>query len=286
MRKSKVFLATILGTTLALASAVASAAPASGPLSALNALSSSSTDTATTSDHPLIAGLRQLKLSDDQISSIRKIFSAHRDEIRAARTNAHEKLENFVALDPQAADYAATITQLASVAQNKVVERMQHAADIQTQIYSILTAEQKAQLPTIAESVMQKHFAKKQDGSKMNKLGDVLSLSDTQRTQVKDILDRYAGQTHAMRDEMHSRVQRFIGLDPTSASYKSDIAGLTTEFSQSAHDRVQTMANLQTDLYAVLTPEQRTKLIELSKKDPRELMQQMRTDSSSATGLL
>jgi Spy/CpxP family protein refolding chaperone len=92
---------------------------------------------------------RQLNLTADQQASIKQILSNARAQAKAARASGQAPIDMTVLANPGDPNYAAALQSAKTLAAN----RIQSESEIQGQIYNVLTAEQKAQLPTILASM-------------------------------------------------------------------------------------------------------------------------------------
>lgn len=103
---------------------------------------------------PLRAALRQLNLTDAQKQSVRSILESAREQARAERQSAPIDL---VALgNPADPNHAAAV----AAAKARADARIQQMSDVQQQLYSLLTADQKAKLPTLLANLQQKRQAR------------------------------------------------------------------------------------------------------------------------------
>jgi Spy/CpxP family protein refolding chaperone len=92
---------------------------------------------------------RQLNLTADQQASIKQILSTAHAQAKAARASGQASVDMTVLANPGDPNYAAALQNAKTLAAN----RIQSQSEIQAQIYNVLTAEQKAQLPTILASM-------------------------------------------------------------------------------------------------------------------------------------
>jgi Spy/CpxP family protein refolding chaperone len=92
---------------------------------------------------------KQLNLTADQQASIKTILSTARAQAKAAHAAGTSTVDMTVLANPGDANYA-TALQTAKAAS---ATRLQNESEIQGQIYNVLTAQQKAQLPTVLASM-------------------------------------------------------------------------------------------------------------------------------------
>ena len=92
---------------------------------------------------------KQLNLTADQQASIKQILSTARAQAKAAHASGQAPIDMTVLANPGDPNYAAALQSAKTLAAN----RIQSESEIQGQIYNVLTAQQKAQLPTILASM-------------------------------------------------------------------------------------------------------------------------------------
>ena len=124
--------------------------------------SSSSTSTTTTTTAPTthkghrhhggfllgmtLRATKQLNLTADQQASIKTILSTARAQAKAAHAaNAAPAIDMSVLGNPGDPNYATALQSAKTMA----ATRIQNESEIQGQVYNVLTAQQKAQLPTV-----------------------------------------------------------------------------------------------------------------------------------------
>lgn len=93
----------------------------------------------------LMGTLKQLDLAAEQKQSIRSVFDGNADQRRALWQQQRANRESLASTLPDAPDYPALVAEQKDLA----VQAIQQASDTQTQIYSLLTAEQKAKVPQL-----------------------------------------------------------------------------------------------------------------------------------------
>ena len=92
---------------------------------------------------------KQLNLTADQQASIKTILSTARAQAKAAHAASASSVDMSVLGNPGDANYATALQSAKSLAST----RIQNESEIQGQIYNVLTAQQKAQLPTVLASM-------------------------------------------------------------------------------------------------------------------------------------
>jgi Spy/CpxP family protein refolding chaperone len=92
---------------------------------------------------------KQLNLTADQQASIKTILSTARAQAKAAHAAGTSPIDMTVLGNPGDANYATALQSAKTLAST----RIQNESEIQGQIYNVLTAQQKAQLPTVLASM-------------------------------------------------------------------------------------------------------------------------------------
>jgi Spy/CpxP family protein refolding chaperone len=92
---------------------------------------------------------KQLNLTADQQASIKTILSTARAQAKAAHASGTSPIDMTVLGNPGDANYATALQSAKTLAST----RIQNESEIQGQIYNVLTAQQKAQLPTVLASM-------------------------------------------------------------------------------------------------------------------------------------
>ena len=92
---------------------------------------------------------KQLNLTADQQASIKTILSTARAQAKAAHAAGTSTVDMTVLANPGDANYATAL----QTAKTASATRLQNESEIQGQIYNVLTAQQKAQLPTVLASM-------------------------------------------------------------------------------------------------------------------------------------
>jgi Spy/CpxP family protein refolding chaperone len=92
---------------------------------------------------------KQLNLTAEQQASIKTILSTARAQAKAAHAAGAPAIDMSVLGNPGDANYATALQSAKTLA----ATRIQNESEIQGQVYNVLTAEQKAQLPTVLASM-------------------------------------------------------------------------------------------------------------------------------------
>ena len=88
---------------------------------------------------------KQLNLTADQQASIKTILTTAREQAKAARASGQAPVDMAVLGNPGDPNYATALQSAKTLAGT----RIQNESELQGQIYNVLTAAQKAQLPTV-----------------------------------------------------------------------------------------------------------------------------------------
>lgn len=101
-----------------------------------------------------MAALRQLNLTDQQKQSIKSILSSAHPQAPAPNSSEFTALNN-----PGDPNYAQAVRD----AQTAAADRIQQRSNVEQQVYNLLTAEQKAQLPKVLADMQAKFEQRRAD---------------------------------------------------------------------------------------------------------------------------
>ena len=87
-----------------------------------------------------------------------------------------------------------------------------------------------------------------------------LDLSEAQRSQIKGYFDAVRQQGKASHEALRELHHSYSLATPGSSEFRSLTAKLADAEAADARERVATMAELRTEVYGVLTPDQRSQL--------------------------
>ncbi len=87
-----------------------------------------------------------------------------------------------------------------------------------------------------------------------------LGLSDSQWLQVHKIMQNHRKESRPLRGEEMALRKGFVTLNPGSGDYAQQVSKLQDQAAQVARDRVQDIASIKSQIYAVLDDAQRAKL--------------------------
>jgi Spy/CpxP family protein refolding chaperone len=100
-------------------------------------------------DPPLARLVRKLELSDTQQQSVQSIIDASAAQRHALREEMHAAMKAALSTMPDDPGYPALIEKRKELASAAIQQR----SDANVQIYSLLTEEQKAQVPQLIEDM-------------------------------------------------------------------------------------------------------------------------------------
>ena len=91
-----------------------------------------------------------------------------------------------------------------------------------------------------------------------------LNLSDAQKASIKQIVSTNREQNKGQRQALRRQRAAFESMTPNQVGYQAAAASLAQAEGQAAQARVQQMANLRAQIYAVLTPAQQAQAATLN----------------------
>lgn len=92
---------------------------------------------------------------------------------------------------------------------------------------------------------------------------DQLGLTDSQRTQVRQLLEQAFAQARPEMQALRQKRMAFDNATPGSQAYQTAAADLAQAESNAARAQVMRQADLRTKIYNLLTPEQRSRYASL-----------------------
>jgi len=105
-------------------------------------------------------------------------------------------------------------------------------------------------------------------------LFDQLGLTDSQRSNVRKLMQENFQQARPEMQALRQKRQAFDNATPGTSPFQSAASDLAQAESSAAHAQVLRQADLRTKIYNLLTSEQRTKLASLVKQRQQEMQQQ------------
>ena len=91
-------------------------------------------------------------------------------------------------------------------------------------------------------------------------MADHLDLDDTQRTQVRNIVEAARPEFEALREQMRANRDALISLDAENPGYSTILNDIATSNGRLASDGTLLFTRVRSEINAVLTDEQRDKL--------------------------
>ncbi len=101
--------------------------------------------------------LKQLNLTDAQRQSVHSIMAAEHPQMQKMHEQMHTMLQTFETTLPDDPNYATVVAQATTQSQEMAAQMVKHVSDMRTQIYALLTTDQKKQLPGILKSIAAEH---------------------------------------------------------------------------------------------------------------------------------
>ncbi|SFS02739.1 protein refolding chaperone Spy/CpxP family [Dyella sp. OK004] len=102
---------------------------------------------------------------------------------------------------------------------------------------------------------------------------DKLNLTDAQRTSIKQLVKSSFEQNKSQRQNLRQQREAFEAMTPDQVGYQSAAATFAQAEASALQARIQQRAALRTQIYALLTPAQKTQLASL-KAERQERKQQ------------
>ncbi|HET6554713.1 MAG TPA: Spy/CpxP family protein refolding chaperone [Dyella sp.] len=87
-----------------------------------------------------------------------------------------------------------------------------------------------------------------------------LNLSDTQKANIKQIMQNAFAQTKTQRQNLHQQREAFEQMAPNASGYQAAATSLAQAEGAAAQARVQQRAAIRAQVYAILTPAQQAQL--------------------------
>jgi Spy/CpxP family protein refolding chaperone len=97
--------------------------------------------------------LKQLNLTDAQRQSVHNIMAAEHPQMQKMHEQMHTMLQTFETTLPDDPNYATVVAQATTQSQEMAAQMVKHMSDVRSQVYELLTADQKKQLPGILKSI-------------------------------------------------------------------------------------------------------------------------------------
>ena len=104
-------------------------------------------------DGGFMAALHQLNLSDAQKQSIHGIMSTAHTSMQSSRAAPSAALQAFATALPDDPNYPQVVANAIQQSQQMAAEHIRHISDIRTQVYAVLSADQKKQLPALLTKI-------------------------------------------------------------------------------------------------------------------------------------
>jgi Spy/CpxP family protein refolding chaperone len=121
----------------------------------------------------------------------------------------------------------------------------------------------------------------------MERMGDQLGLSAEQRQAIKTIFDAARPQMQTMRDNIHSNLEKLRSTQPDDPNYATVVAQVSQSAGELASRMVTEGSQVRSQVYALLTKEQKAKLPEIEaqmKDQAHERFQHHRSPATPSSG--
>ncbi len=102
---------------------------------------------------PLQRMVRALELSPEQEQTIRGVMNEAKPRFKALRESVRENRKTLMASQPDDPNYAADVATASQAAAANAAELVTLASEVQVQVYSLLTDEQKAKAGELREKM-------------------------------------------------------------------------------------------------------------------------------------
>src|SRR5262245_3278172 len=117
----------------------------------------------------------------------------------------------------------------------------------------------------------------------MGRMGDQLGLSAEQRQSIKSIFDAARPQMQSMRDTMHSNLDKLRSTQPDDPKYATVVAQVSQSASELASRMVTESSQVRSQVYALLTKEQKAKLPQIQAQMQDQMQQRFQRHRSPST---
>lgn len=219
-------------------------------------------------ERPMMHMLHDLDLSDAQRAQIRDILMSQRGPAEGGHHGFGEGPGpmGFAELDPDSAQYNADVKAMADKAAAEAAARATQMAEVQGQIYQVLTAEQRSKVAAdIKDMDAKKGAPGDKPGMRLPPVGgpalrilDDMELSDDQWLKVHHLLTDSRKKAASDEMAMHKLLGSIATLSPDASDRNKQVEKVSQQVGDAARAKVMQMADLQKDLYSVLTPDQRS----------------------------
>lgn len=109
----------------------------------------------------------------------------------------------------------------------------------------------------------------KHAGKRLHAMVKKLDLSEAQETQVKELFKDRRDEMRDQRDQMKEMYTAMRDLDVNAADYDQQVANLVATAQENTAKMITMRAEQKKELFAILTPEQQEKFMEMRPDKPR-----------------
>jgi Spy/CpxP family protein refolding chaperone len=216
-------------------------------------------------ERPILTILSALGLSDAQRGELRRVFAEHRRDAQEMRGALRARVADFAALDPGSERYAADLQSFGDHAADSARSRTYRLAAVQREVFAILTAPQREKLIGMVRDA-QFHALASEDVERLMSTFDQLQLSASQRERLRAAMQAHQQSGHEDHARRQAHILAFLTLDPGADAYPTQVRQLAETFAEDARRNTYRLADLQREVFAVLTAEQRAQLVEIIRR--------------------
>lgn len=111
-------------------------------------------------------------------------------------------------------------------------------------------------------------------GRGMERMLDQLNATPEQRDKIKAIFEKHRPEMHKLGEEMRAAREQFRAVEPGDANYSKAVKQASQKAAELASRSVEDLAAARSEVYAVLTPEQRAQLPKLREQMREQMREQ------------
>jgi protein CpxP len=100
-----------------------------------------------------------------------------------------------------------------------------------------------------------------------------LDLSEAQREQVHEIMEAAKPQLVALREQIHANRIRLRETTPDDPNYSATVDEVSQAIAATTADMIRVSSRVRSDVYSILTPEQKAKAVELADRTEERMFE-------------
>ncbi len=120
-------------------------------------------------------------------------------------------------------------------------------------------------------------------GRGMARMLDQLNATPEQRAKIKAIFEKYRPEMQKLGEEIRTSREQFQAIEPGDANYSKAVKQASQKAAELASHAVEEHAAVRSEVYAVLTPEQRAPLPKLREQMHEQMREQWKQHSGKHT---